>query len=64
MALSVSWMGWRCPAAPHGQQPRGYSGRPSERSRDVEVGRVTFEVQGDEKGFGAVSIVFETSQAV
>ena len=42
-------MGWRRPAAPHGQQQRGYSGRTSVRSRDVVVGRVTFEVQGDEK---------------
>ena len=49
MALGVSWMGWRHPAARHGQQRRGYSGRTSERSRDVVVGRVTFEVQGDEK---------------
>ena len=49
MALRVSWMGWRRPATPHGQQRRGYSGRTSERSRDVVVGRVTFEVQGDEK---------------
>ena len=49
MALGVSWMGWRRPAAPHGQQRRGHSSRTSERSRDVVVGRVTFEVQGDEK---------------
>ena len=48
MALGVSWMGWRHPAAAHGQHRRGYSGRTSERSRDVFVGRVTFEVQGDE----------------
>ena len=50
MALGVSWTGWRRPAAPHGQQRRGYSGRTSERSRDVctVVGRVTFEVQGGE----------------
>ena len=48
MALGVSWLDWRRPAAPHGQQRRGYSGRISERSRDVVVGRVTFEVQGDE----------------
>ena len=50
MALGVSWMGWRHPAARHGQQRRRYSGRTSERSRDdnVVVGRVTFEVQGDE----------------
>ena len=41
-------MGWRRPAAPHGQQRRGYSGRTSERYRHVVVGRVTFEVQGDE----------------
>ena len=48
--LGVSWMGWRRPAAPHGQQRRGYSVRTSERSSDgVVVGRVTFEVQGDEK---------------
>ena len=50
MALGVSWMGWRHPAARHGQQRRGYSGRTSERSRDlVAVGRVTFEVLGDDK---------------
>ena len=49
MALAVCWMGWRRPATPHGQQRRGYSGQISERSRDVVVGRVTFEVQGDEK---------------
>ena len=47
MALGVSWIGWRHPAAPHRQQRRGYSGRNSERSRDVVVGRVAFEVQGD-----------------
>ena len=49
MALGVSWMGWHHPAARHGQQRRGYSGRTSERSHHVVVGRVTFEVQGDEK---------------
>ena len=49
MALGVSWMGWRHPAARHGQQRRGYSSQTSERSRQVVVGRVTFEVQGDEK---------------
>ena len=49
MALGVSWMGWRQPAARHGQQRRGYSGRTSERSHHVVVGRATFEVQGDEK---------------
>ena len=49
MALGVSWMGWRRPAAPHGQQRRGNSGRTVERSRGAELGRVTFEVQGDEK---------------
>ena len=49
MALGVSWMGWPRPAAPHGQQRRGYSGRTSEQSRDVVVGRITFELQGDEK---------------
>ena len=37
------------PAAPHGQQQRGCSGRAFERSRDVVVGLVTFEVQGDKK---------------
>ena len=31
------------------RQRRGYSGRTSKRSRHVVVGRVTFEVQGDEK---------------
>ena len=48
MALGVSWVGWRRPAAPHEQQRRGYGGRASERSRDVVVGLVTFEMQGDE----------------
>ena len=43
------WMGWRHPAARHGQQRRGYSCQTSERSRHVVVGRVTFEVQADEK---------------
>ena len=58
-------MGWRHPAARHGQQRRGYSGQTSERSRDVVVGRVTFEVQGRRKtGLAAVSIVFEALQAV
>ena len=58
-------MGWRHPAARHGQQRRGHSGRTSERSLDVVIGRVTFAVQGDEKlGFAAVSIVFAGSQAV
>ena len=47
MALGVSWMGWRRPAAPHGQQRRGYSDQNSGRSRDVVVGCVTFEMQGD-----------------
>ena len=49
MALGVSWMDWRRPVAPHGQQRPGYNGRTSERSRDVLVGRVSFEVPGDEK---------------
>ena len=52
MALGVSWMGWRRPGAPHGSSDGDvYSGRTSERGRDVVliVGRVTFEVQGDEK---------------
>ena len=49
MALGVSWMGWRHLAARHGQQRRGCSGRTSERSHHVVVGRVTFEVQSDEK---------------
>ena len=48
MALGVSWMGWRRAAALHGQQRRGYSGRTSERNRDVVVSRANFEVQGDE----------------
>ena len=37
------------PRRPHGQQRRGYWGRTPERSRDVVVDRLTFEVQGDEK---------------
>ena len=49
MAPGVSWMGWRHPAARHGRQRRGYSGRTSELSHHVVVGRATFEVQGDEK---------------
>ena len=48
MAVGVSWMGWRRPAAPHGQQRRGYSDRISERSHHVVIGRLTFEMQGDE----------------
>ena len=42
------------------------SGRTAERSRDVAICRVTFEVQGDEKLglLAAVSTVFEASQAV
>ena len=39
MALGVSLTGWRRPAAPYGQQRRGYSGRTSERNREVVVGR-------------------------
>ena len=65
MALGVSWIGWRHPAARREQQRRGYSGRTSERSHHVVVGRLTFEMQGDEKtGLTAVSMVFEASQAV
>ena len=37
------------PHRPHRSQRRGHSCRTSERSRDVVVGRVTLEVQGDEK---------------
>ena len=48
MAVGVSWM-VAPPAARHGQQRRGYSGRTSERSHHVGVGRVIFEVQGDKK---------------
>ena len=49
LALGDSLMGGCHPAARHGQPRRGYSGRTSERSRDVVVSRVTCEVQGDEK---------------
>ena len=49
LALGVSWIGWRHPAARHGQQRRGYSGRPPERSHHVVICRVTFKVQGAEK---------------
>ena len=49
MTVGVSWVGWRSPIAPHGQQRRGYSGRTSERSRDLVVGRVTMVARGDEK---------------
>ena len=49
MALGVSWIGWRYSAVRYRQQRRECSDRISERSRDVVVGRVTFEVQGDEK---------------
>ena len=48
MALGVSWLGWRRPIVLHEQQRWGYIGRTSEQRRDVVVGRVTFEVQGDE----------------
>ena len=66
MALGVSWMGWRRPAAPHGQQRRGYSGRNSERNRHVCVSWLcNFRGAGRRNtGFVAVSIVFEASQAV
>ena len=37
------------PRRPTRAAATGYSGRSSERSRGVVVGRVTFEVQGDEK---------------
>ena len=47
--LAADCFGRRQPAARHGQQRRGYSGRPSERSHHVVIGRVTFEVQDDEK---------------
>ena len=47
MALGVSWMGWRHPATRRGQQRQGHSGRTSDRSHHVVVGRVTFEVQRD-----------------
>ena len=46
---SIPWMSWRHPAVRQGQHRRGYSGRTSERSHHVVVGRDTFEVQGDEK---------------
>ena len=49
MPLGVPWMSWRHPAVRQGQHRRGYSGRTSERSHHVVVGRDTFEVQGDEK---------------
>ena len=64
MALGVSWTGWHHPAARHGQRRRGYSGQTSERSRYVVVGRVTFEMQGDEKLGLRRSRVFEALQAV
>ena len=65
MARGVSWMGWRRPAAPHGQQRRGYGGWTSERSRDVVLRRVAFEVQGKEKlGLRRSLTAFEASQAV
>ena len=57
-------MAWRHPAARHGQQRRGYSGRTSERSRDVVIGRVIFGEGRRKTGFAAVSTVFEASQAV
>ena len=44
MTLGLSWICWRRPAAPHGQLRRVYSGVMFERSRDVVVGRVFFEV--------------------
>ena len=66
MALGVSWMGWRHPAARHGQQRRGYSGRTSERSHHVcGSWSCNFRGAGRRKtGFAAVSVVFEASQAV
>ena len=64
ITLGVSWMGWRHPAARHGQQRRGYSGRTSERSHHVVVGRVTSRCRATKNWVAAVSIVFEASQAV
>ena len=57
MAPGVSRVGWGSPIAQHGQQQRGHSGRISQRSSDVVVGRVTFEVQGDEK-LGLAALFF------
>ena len=65
MALGVPWMGWHCPAAPHGRQRRGYSGRSSERSRVVVLIFGIFRDSGRGKnGSAAVSIVFEALQTV
>ena len=50
MALGVSWMGWRRPAAPHGQQRRGYNGRTSERNRDVVLGREVSRCRATKNG--------------
>ena len=46
IALGISWVGWRSPKALRWQQRRGYSGRTSERSRDLIAARVAWEEEG------------------
>ena len=45
----MSWVGWRRPKAPRGQQQRGYSDRTSERIRHLVGARVAWEAKRDEK---------------
>ena len=45
----MSWVGWRRPKAPRGQQRRGYSDRTSERSRHLVGAHVVWEAKRDEK---------------
>ena len=49
IALGISWVGWRRPKAPRGQQRRESSDRASERSRHLVGARVVWEAKRDEK---------------
>ena len=61
----MSWVGWRRPKAPRGQQPRGYSDRTSMRSRHLVGARVVWEAKRDKKtGFATAFIFFEAPWAV
>ena len=45
----LGWMmgGWRSPEGPHGQQPRAYSDRPSERTREKVGAHVVLDAKRD-----------------
>ena len=45
IALGMSWVGWRGPKAPRGQQRRGYSDQTFERSRHLVGARVVSEAK-------------------